>query len=138
MHSRAEARYRQEAGEVKGSQEVMRPLPQVGVIYTIQHIYGEVPETLVFGETSDISAFCELEWYEWVIFRDSTVSFLEDKVVIEKYLGLSIDIGPAMTAKLLKSNGQVVHRSMYRALTPDEIASPEKIKEWAEFLLKIE
>ena len=36
--------------------------------HDIFELNGEVPETLVSGETSDISQFCELEWYEWVKF----------------------------------------------------------------------
>jgi hypothetical protein len=82
---------------------------------------GEVPETVMSGETSDISTFCQHEWYEWVKFRDTTIDFPEDKVVLGRYLGPSIDVGPAMTAKILKANGEVVHRSTYRSLTDEEI-----------------
>ena len=85
---------------------------------------GEVPETIMSGKTSDISQFCEFEWYDWVYFRDSAVSFPEDKLVLGRYLGPSIDIGPALTAKILKQNGEIVHHSTYRGLTPEELASP--------------
>ena len=61
------------------------------------------------GETSDISKFCELEWYEWIIFRESALSLPEDKMVLGRYLGPSIYIGPDMTFKIWKSNGEVVH-----------------------------
>ena len=81
--------------------------------HDIFELNGEVPETIVSGETSDISQFCELEWYEWVYFRDTSVQFPEDKAVLGRYLGPSIDIGPAMTAKILKANGEVVYRSTY-------------------------
>ena len=37
------------------------------------------------------------------------------------YLGSSIDVGPAMTAKILMENGCMLHRSTYRPLTPDEL-----------------
>ena len=87
---------------------------------------GEVPETIMSGETSDISQFCEFEWYQWLKFRDTAVSYPDDKVILGRYLGPSIDIGPALTAKILKSNGEVVHRSTYRALTPEEIESEEE------------
>ena len=87
---------------------------------------GEVPETIMSGETSDISQFCELEWYQWVYFRDTQVSFPDDKLVLGRYLGPSIDVGPALTAKILKSNGEVVHRSTYRALNQEEIESAEE------------
>ena len=34
-----------------------------------------------------------------------------------QYLGPSIDVGPAMMAKMLKGNGQIMHRMTYQALT---------------------
>ena len=88
---------------------------------------GEVPETIMSGKTSDISQFCEFEWYDWVYFRDSAVSYPEDKLVLGRYLGPSIDAGPALTAKILKKNGEIVHRSTYRGLAPEELASPTEL-----------
>ncbi len=44
--------------------------------------------------------------------------------MLGKYLGPSIDVGPAMTTKILTPTGEVVHRSTYRPLTPEEIADP--------------
>ena len=66
---------------------------------------GQVPETMVSGETADISPWAEFVWYEWVKFRDTSVSFPKDKVVLGRDLGPAIDIGPTMTRKVLKSNG---------------------------------
>ncbi len=76
------------------------------------------------GNTANISQFCELGWYEWVKFHSITVSFPEDLLVLGKYLGLSIDIGPVTTTKILIPTGKVVHPSTYRPLTPEEIADP--------------
>jgi hypothetical protein len=40
-----------------------------------------------------------------------------------------MNVGPAITgATLLKSNGQVIHRSSYQPLTPDELRDPTEIK----------
>ena len=36
--------------------------------HEIYKFYREVPETVMSGETSDISQFCKLEWFEWVMF----------------------------------------------------------------------
>jgi transposase len=94
---------------------------------------GEVPETVVSGETADISEFAEFKWYQWIKFRDTVIPFPEDKLVLGRYLGPSTDIGPAMTAKILKSNGQYVHRTTLRALTDDEIASPDELRERTEW-----
>ena len=90
----------------------------------IYELKGQVPETIVSGETSDISSFVEIGWYDWVMFRDTGVSFPHDREILGRYLGPSADIGPAMTAQILKDTGWVVHRSTYRKLTPDELASP--------------
>ena len=87
--------------------------------HTAQNIYclnSETPETIMPGETSDISPFCELGWYDWIMFRDSVVFFPEDKMFLGRYLGLSTNVGPSMTVNILKSNGEVVHWLTYQAL----------------------
>ena len=80
----------------------------------------EVLETFTSGEISDTSQFFEHGLHEWVKFRDETVPYLDDNPVLGRYLGPSIDVGPALTAKSLKKNEQVDHSSTYRVLTPDE------------------
>ena len=75
------------------------------------------------GETSDISQFCEFELYDWIMFRDSAALFPEDKMVLGRYLEPSIDIGPAMTVKIMNSNGWVVHWLTYRDLLKEELES---------------
>ena len=74
------------------------------------------------GETLDISQFCKLEWFKWVMLWDEIALLPIYVLKLGCYLGSSIDVGPAMTAKILTENGQVLHRSTYRPLTPDEIA----------------
>eukprot|EP00804_Cyclotella_cryptica_P009101 CCRYP_003177-RA/>CCRYP_003177-RA protein AED:0.23 eAED:0.23 QI:0/0/0/1/1/1/2/0/629 len=103
---------------------VLESYIQSNTAHDIFMLSGEVPETIMSGETSDISQFCEFEWYERVKFRDDAIQFPDDSLVLERYLGPSIDVGPALTAKILKQNGEVVHRSTYRGLTPEEIANP--------------
>ena len=55
------------------------------------------------------------------MFCDETAPFPDDALKLGCYLGPSIDVGPAMTAKILMKNGQVLHRSMYQPLTQDEL-----------------
>jgi hypothetical protein len=81
---------------------------------------GEVTETFMTGETADISQISEFEFYQWVMFRDSTAPFPEDDKIWGRWLGPSIDIGSAMSAKILKSNGEVVHRSTFRELAQSQ------------------
>ena len=62
------------------------------------------------------------------MFRDNTPTFPDDKLILGRYLGPVTDIvGLALTAKILKSNGQVVYRSTLRHLSDDERARPVHI-----------
>ena len=98
-------------------------------VNTVYENHGEVPDTVMMGETADISAFSQLGWYEWVMFRDTSVSFPDTKLILGRYLGPAIDVGPAMTAKIMKANGQVEYRSTYRALTDAEWKDPDHKKQ---------
>ncbi|KAI2513194.1 Reverse transcriptase (RNA-dependent DNA polymerase) [Fragilaria crotonensis] len=105
--------------------------------HDIYRLNGQVPETLVSGETADISPLALFKWYEWVLFRDTSVTYPDDSMVLGRDLGPAIDIGPAMTRKVLKSNGQVVYRSTVRALTADELADETMTKNRREFTEKV-
>eukprot|EP00804_Cyclotella_cryptica_P029741 CCRYP_015201-RA/>CCRYP_015201-RA protein AED:0.23 eAED:0.23 QI:0/0/0/1/1/1/6/0/958 len=62
--------------------------------HTVHGIYrldGPVPETIVSGETANISPFCEFGFWDWVKFQDQGVAFPGDALVLGKYLGPSID-----------------------------------------------
>ena len=62
-----------------------------------------------------------------------TVAYPETKLILGRYLGPGINIGPAMNAKIIKANGRYVHRSTLRGLTQDEIENPEEKKSREEF-----
>jgi hypothetical protein len=85
---------------------------------------GEVPETIMTGSTADISHICEFGWYDWVMFRDNVPTFPDVKLILGQYLGPATNVGSALTAKILKSNGQTVCRSTLRHLTDEEIHCP--------------
>ena len=87
-------------------------------------LQGQVPETVFSGQTADISPFVELPWYAWVYYWDSKAQYPESKEKLGRWLSPSIDIGPAMTAKVLKPNGQLLHVSTYRPLSDDEMQDP--------------
>ena len=77
------------------------------------------------GETSDVSQFCEIGFYECIMFWEEPdhAQFPADNPILGRYLGPAIGIGLAMTAKILKSNGKVIFQSTYCALTDFEVAS---------------
>jgi hypothetical protein len=85
---------------------------------------GQVPKTIMTGNTADISHIAEFGWYNWVMFRDNEPSYPDDKLILGRYLGPAIDTGLALMAKILKSNGVFVCRSTLRHLTDEEFDSP--------------
>jgi hypothetical protein len=85
---------------------------------------GKVPETIMTGSIANISHIFELGWYDWVMFWDNVPSFPDIKLILGQYLGPATNVGSALTAKILKSNGQTVCRSTLRHLTDKEIHCP--------------
>ncbi len=39
---------------------------------------GKVLETYMSGETADISQFCELAWYDWIMYRPGTIEYPDE------------------------------------------------------------
>ena len=75
--------------------------------HDIYRLDGQVPETVVSSETADISPCALFKWYEWMMFRDTSVTYPDDSMVLGRDLGPAIDIGPAMTRKEAKRSGCV-------------------------------
>jgi hypothetical protein len=86
---------------------------------------GQVPETIMTGNTADISHIAEFGWYDCVMFRDNELSYPDDKLILGRYLGPAIETGPALMAKILKLNGVFVCRSTLQHLTDDELSHQE-------------
>jgi hypothetical protein len=89
------------------------------------------------GETADISPFCEFCFWDWVKFWDQGVTFPDKTLVLGKYLGPSIDVGPAMTS-LMKANGELEDRSVVLTLTSEEHVNAALFREQQEFLACVE
>jgi hypothetical protein len=62
------------------------------------------------------------------MFRDNLPAFPDIKLTLGQYLGPATDVGSALTAKILKSNGQTACRSTLRHLTDEEIRCPIHLK----------
>ena len=73
--------------------------------HEVYKLDGEVPKTIMPGETSHISQFYNLEWFELVMFQDETAPFPGDMLKLGHYVGPNKDIGSAMTAQFLTENG---------------------------------
>jgi hypothetical protein len=85
---------------------------------------GKVSEIIMTSSTADISHICEFGWYDWVMFRDNVPTIPDIKLTLGQYLGPATNVGSALTAKILKSNGQTVCRSTLWHLNDKEIHCP--------------
>ena len=84
---------------------------------------GQVPEAKLTGREADISEIAEFDFYDWVKFFDLDIAYPDDRECYGRWLGPAHDVGPHLTAKILKKNGQVIYSGTYRALNSNEIAS---------------
>jgi hypothetical protein len=67
------------------------------------------------------------------MFRDNIPTLSDHKLILGRYLGPATDVGLALTAKILKSNRQVVYRSTLRHLTNLERCCPVHIADRKSF-----
>jgi hypothetical protein len=66
-------------------------------------------------------------------FWDTSVTFPDNKEILGQYLGPAPDIGPAMAARILKLNSEVVVRSTLCTLLPEELLREKEIEERTRF-----
>ena len=59
----------------------------------------------MLGSTVNISNLCQFGWFDWVMFRDSVSTFPDYTHILGRYLGPAIDVGSALSAKIIKRNG---------------------------------
>ena len=94
---------------------------------------GQVPETIMTGDTADISYITEFTWFDWVMFRDEVPGYPNNKMTLGRYLGLAMATGSALASKTLKANGQFVCRTTVQPLDDDELQSSVHQKEYQDF-----
>ena len=104
---------------------------------TTYEVQDEVPETIMIGQTADISKICEYDWYEWVMFLDNVTSYSEDRRTLGRYLGPEIDVGSSLCYKILKADGNISYRTTVRSLTLEELVNPSHIKLHDDFSTRI-
>ena len=98
---------------------------------------GQTPQTLVHPETPDISRIAEFGWYDWIWWHNHAAQFPIQKKTLGRYLGPTKDIGPVMTAKILKINGRIAFRSSFTAVSKVEMEDPKVKSAMADFDAKV-
>jgi hypothetical protein len=91
------------------------------IAHDITTLGGQTPETLMSGDTADISSLCEFEWFQWVWYQDEKASFPQDSKELGRYLGPAKSIGPEMCMHVLKPNGRIIQQTTVGPLTPSEM-----------------
>ena len=93
----------------------------------IRELRGEVPQTVLKGDTADISHLVEFGWYDWV-WHKSPEDESKQNIRLGRYCGPSFEIGEAMCSMILSDSAEFLHRTSVYPLSPEELES-EAIKE---------
>jgi len=80
-------------------------------------LQSQVPETIITGQTEDISNLAEYGWYEWVKFHD----YISKEETLGRWLGPADEsVGSAMTSKILTKKCHIYITATLRPLTQEE------------------
>lgn len=102
----------------------------------IRELQGEVPDTIMTGNTSDISFLAEFGWYEYVWHLSPEDDNLERKQ-LGRYCGPSFDVGDVLTARILTPKGKFIFRTSVFPLKPDELMSDEVKKKIEDYEISL-
>lgn len=97
---------------------------------------GQVPETVMTGFPTDISAISEFEWWELIKYKLEGEKYPFSSRFIGRCLGPS-DFGSEMCYNVLSQKGKVLPVSTLRSLTPAERSDPtlsERIQSFDNFI----
>jgi hypothetical protein len=104
---------------------------------SIRELEGEVPATILTGDTPDISHLAEFGWYDWCWYISP-----EDVTLLRKslgrYLGPSTDVGDALCSRILTNKATILNRTSVIPLSDEDKRSEsvQKQKEAFELSLK--
>jgi hypothetical protein len=99
---------------------------------------GQVPETIMLGQTADISSICSFAWYDWVYYNEQNAEFPASKMTLDRYLGpIDPEAGSVLSSKILTFKGNVIRRNTFRHLTPLDNENPELETAKASFTTKV-
>jgi len=101
-------------------------------VNTIHETQGEVPQTIITGEQSDISWLAEFGWYTYVWYMSPEDTSMERKK-LGKCCGSFFNEGDAMSAKILTSKATQVNRTSVFRVTAEEARSEQFQKLAADF-----
>jgi hypothetical protein len=97
---------------------------------------SRTPEERITGKTPDISEYANYSWYQWVWYRDRA-SFPDPLTRLGRWVGVSNDVGQAMTYWVLTEKCTIIARSSIKSLEDYELRDPMIISQQESFTNRI-
>jgi len=85
----------------------------------LDQLEGKTPETMLLGDTADISFLSEFAWYDYVWYHVPTAPEMQNRL-LGRWLGPSTDCGEAMSSYILTQTAQVVSRTSVFPLSAED------------------
>ena len=99
----------------------------------IYELYGQVPQSKISGQQTDISSLAAFGWYEWVYYRDPGQTFPMPSERLGRCLGPAEHAGTAMSQWVLNEKGSVLPQQTLRHLTKQELLSNTEMTKRSHF-----
>ena len=108
------------------------------VAWNIRKLNGQTPETILTGDSDDISQMAEFGWYDWLWYHHPvTNEEYATKKRLGRYIGASWNSGAAMCSTVFTEMAQRLNRTSIVPLTVVELNDPDvqaAMKKWEETL----
>ena len=88
---------------------------------------GQVPNSMMTGQPTDISSLCEFGWYEWVKYRREGAQYPFPHERLGRALGPATHAGTMMSQWILTDTGDVLPIQTVRSLTHSEMNNPDEL-----------
>jgi hypothetical protein len=89
---------------------------------------GRSPQECVHGDTPDISEYCQLDWYDWVYWRDDN-----GEQHIGRWIGVAHKVGGPMVHWVLPESCKPIAKSTVYAIPLADFANTATIQDMTEF-----
>ena len=111
------------------------------VAWNIRKLNGQTPETIMTGDSDDISQMAEFGWYDWVYYHHPVTNEENaTKKRLGRYIGASWNSGAAMCSTVFTEKAQRLDRTSVRPLTVAELNDPDvqaAMRKWEETLASV-
>ena len=111
------------------------------VAWNIRKLNGQTPETIMTGDSDDISQMAEFGWYDWLWYHHPKTN--EENVTkrrLGRYIGASWNSGAAMCSTVFTEKAQCLNRTSIVPLSVEDLNDPNvqaAMRKWEETLASV-